>query len=70
MIESQPVSLIRPTWAMKSATRYVSHPDLRFALIQLEGETVVYCVTEQKLPESLQEAVEMITAWKVENAGT
>lgn len=71
MIEVYPVREIRPGWATRPATRYQSHPDLRAAVIQCEDDPErIWMVTDQKLPESIQEAVDMIVAWRAENERT
>lgn len=69
MIEVHLCSEIRPGWAMKPADRYHSIPDWCSAAIQCADDPVnIYIVRGQKLPESIEEAVQMIAAWRAENA--
>jgi len=63
---------IRPTWVgppSNMRVRYLSHPDLRLAFIQaVEEPDTVYIVSDEPLPETLDEAVAVITKWRVDHA--
>lgn len=66
MIECLPVTRVKPEWEVCSGDRYMSHPGLRVAFIQLmDSPEKIYCVSDQALPRSLQDAVEMITSWRI-----
>lgn len=65
MIDKFPFAEIIPTWKIVKGSRYMSHPELRTAVIQtMEKPDVVYVVSDQKLPESVAEAVAMVTEWE------
>lgn len=69
MIERLPVMEIRPSWEDPKGNRYVSHPALRMAIIQVTDDPeYIYVVTEQMLPTSTDGAVTMVTKWKEANA--
>lgn len=71
MIEKHLVKEIRPGWATRPANRYQSHPDLRAAVIQLlDFPDQIFIVTDEALPQSIQHAVDMIAAWRLENERT
>lgn len=71
MIDRLPVLDIMPAWGIPKGDRYVSHPAVRTAMIQVMTDpTVVYVISDQKLPESIAEAVGMVEQWKVEDART
>jgi hypothetical protein len=69
MIERMPVNDIRPAWSNPLGDRYVSHADLRFALIQLMDDPGhVYVVTDQCLPAGIVHARDMVAQWREANA--
>jgi len=71
MIERCPVNEIMPAWQTPKADRYVSHPSLRTAMIQMLAEPAsLYVVTDQKLPTSIAEARSMVMQWNQSNEAT
>lgn len=71
MIERLPISEIMPAWQTPKADRYVSHPSLRTAMIQVLAEPAsIYVVTDQKLPVSVAEARAMVSKWNETNEAT
>lgn len=69
MIERLPVMDIRPSWEDPKGNRYVSHPSLRMAIIQvLDDPEFIYVVSDQVLPTSSEGAVTMVTKWREANA--
>jgi hypothetical protein len=66
-----PCANIRPDWFDFPEDRYLSHPSLRVAFIQIRDDpAMVYVASDQKLPETWNEAAEMVAAWRSENAPT
>jgi hypothetical protein len=71
MIERMAVNDIRPSWSNPLGDRYVSHPDLRFALIQLmDDPNYIYVVTDQVLPAGIVHARDMVAEWRQTNGTT
>ncbi len=69
MIECMPVAQIRPSWSRPIGDRYVSHPDMRFAMIQLMDDPAnVYVVTDQALPFDIESARRMVNEWRIKDA--
>lgn len=69
MIQRMPVKHVRPAWETPLADRYVSHPDLSFALIQLmDDPESVYVVQDQALPVGMANAREIVSKWREANA--
>ena len=66
-----PCAEIRPPWTRFSAgmrIRYLSHPALKVAFIQSVDEVgMVYVVSDDRLPETLDEAAAIVAAWREEN---
>jgi hypothetical protein len=71
MIDKLPCRSIRPTWvnpASNMTIRYLSHPTLRLAFIQVVNEpTMVYVVSDEPLPGSFVEAEAVVEQWRVDN---
>jgi hypothetical protein len=67
-IDRLPYSEVKPHWRHPSAAmtaRYLSHPELRVAFIQSQSEPdMVYVVSDEPLPETLDEAVAVIAKWR------
>jgi hypothetical protein len=69
MIKRMPVNHVRPAWASPVGDRYVSHPDLSFALIQLMDDPEgIYVVQDQTLPVGIVSARDMVARWREANA--
>lgn len=66
MIDCLPVSEIKPEWSTCSGDRYVSHPQLRTAMIQLlDSPEKIYVVSDQTLPRSVEEAKNLVRDWRI-----
>ncbi len=74
MIDRLSYRQCRPTWgnpATGMTARYVTHPDLRLAFIQIVGEPgSVYVVSDEPLPASIVEAVAVVEKWRSEHGPT
>jgi hypothetical protein len=69
VIERLPVLDIIPKWRDYPANRYMSHPQLRTAIIQCDDDPLnVYVVSDQVLPQTSQEAMDMVQQWRVSRA--
>jgi hypothetical protein len=68
-IECCDVHVVRPDWSDPKGVRYVSHPRLRVAMIQLlDDPDKVYVVTDQALPRSIADAIEIVEKWRIASA--
>jgi len=64
MITRHPTEEIIPGWESRPADRYLAHPDLQAATIQLAADPAhVYVVTGAKVPETIGEAMAMAGEW-------
>lgn len=70
-LDRVPFSKVRPTWANPSShmtVRYVAHPSLRLAFVQVADEPMhVYVVSDEPLPGSFDEAVAVVAKWRTEH---
>ena len=70
-VERLESSDIKPNWPRPTShmtTRYLSHPDLRLAFIQVADEPeLVYVVSDEPLPETVGEAIAMVEKWRDKN---
>jgi hypothetical protein len=65
------VAEIHPAWLRPVGDRYVSHPHLRIALIQLmDDKEHVYVVTDQALPFDMASARRQVENWRTKDAAT
>lgn len=65
-IDRIPCIAIDAYWARHPEDRYVAHPPLRLAFVQLLAEpAVIYVVSDQPLPETFERAVVAIEEWRV-----
>jgi len=68
VIEKVATKVILPHWLDHPTNRYRSHPSLRVAFIQrLDEPETIFVVSEQALPQSTAEAMEMIDKWREAN---
>jgi len=59
---------IHPTWAAKPARRMKLHPTLRLAFVQIvEDPEMIFVISDEPLPETLNAAVAAIMAWRSQN---
>jgi len=74
MIDRLPVREIKPTWEADPANRFVAHDEcnllaydhLRIAFVQIKDEPdVVYVITEQELPKSIDHAIQVVSEWRL-----
>ena len=74
VIDRIPYRQVRPTWGRPAANmtvRYLAHPDLRLAFIQVIDEPEhVFVVSDQPLPASLEAAILVVEQWRSENGQT
>ena len=65
MIDRMDVNAVIPSWGALPANRYMSHPSLRTAVIQMLDEPgVVYVVSDEALPRDNEEAKAMVIKWR------
>jgi hypothetical protein len=65
MIDRHPIRKIIPDWSICHGDRYVSHPSLRTAMIQLMDEPeTVYCISDETLPMSVEHARQIVYRWR------
>lgn len=68
MITRHPVGDIIPMWSQVIGDRYVSHPVLRTAIIQLlDDPGHVYAVADEVLPDSMESARKLVQKWRDDN---
>lgn len=71
MIDCHPVRDIIPEWSICRGDRYMSHPSLRTAMIQLMDEPeTIYCVSDETLPMSIEHARQIVRSWREANETT
>ena len=57
---------VMPSWAVAGGHRFLSHPELRLCFLQLSHETeIIYVVSDQPLPETLNDAIAIVEAWRI-----
>jgi len=70
-IDRLPHAEVRPTWgtvASNMTVRYLAHPALRVAFIQSnEDPDMVYVVSDEPLPQNIDQAAAMIESWRMSN---
>lgn len=65
MISRHPVMDIIPMWTQVAGDRYVSHPALRTAIVQLlDDPDHVYAVADEMLPDSIESARKIVAKWR------
>lgn len=68
MIDRLPMDVIMPTWSTQGGTRWLSHPDLRVAMVQLQDEPDwIYVISDEALPPTLERAVAVVIHWRASN---
>lgn len=68
MISRHPVMDIIPMWSQVVGDRYVSHPALRTAIIQLlDDPGHVYAIADEMLPDSIVSARKIVARWRETN---
>lgn len=71
MIDRLPTRQIIPNWQTPKADRYMAHPSCRTAMIQMMSEPeFVYVVSDDRLPESVSEARDIVEKWRMDHEAT
>ena len=59
---------VMPSWLVAGGTRYLSNATHRLCFLQLAGETeILYVVSDQPLPKTVDAAIAMVEAWRIAN---
>jgi hypothetical protein len=71
MIEACDVLEIKPSWQRCAGDRYIAHPSLRTAFVQVMSDPkTIYVITDQKLPSNVREAISMVEQWRADHEAT
>lgn len=65
MIDKLPYSDVMPNWNIVKGNRYMATPSCRTAIVQKAADPLfIYVITDERLPETVSEAVQIIDAWE------
>lgn len=65
MIDKLPYDQVMPSWNIVKGNRYMATPSCRTAIVQKVADPLfIYVIADERLPETISEAIQIVDAWE------